>query len=382
MRILEQLRAEDPSHGPARYLLARYRARTGGAEAALALLEELLAIEGWDYRLEPDDFPSLQDDPAFAALQERAASVAPTPEHGPVAFELDRLDVLPEGVAWDAKRRELLFGSFNRRQIFAADEHGKSRPLVQPGQDGLMAVLGLAVDATSQRICAASVATPMMEGFDETQHAGKAAVFCFDLESGETVGTWPAASTPSQLNDLIILSDGRVLVTDSITSAVLEVPPGSPSGTALVPFVPEGAFFGPNGLVELEGETAIVVADFHGLHRVDLETRDITDLDPPPGILTLSGIDGLARRGRTLIGIQNLFGPGRVWAVELDAGSTRLVDGRLLDDAHPRLKGPTTGAVDGDRFLYLGNASLQWGREGIQPAPEGQRHVILELSLG
>lgn len=379
---LDRMRAEDPKQGPARYHLARYHASKGDRERALALLREVLAIETWDYAFPRHDFPALAEDPAFTELAEEARARTPKLEHGPVAFELDVLDVLPEGVAWDPKRKELLVGSMAKRQVLAAGPGGKTRVVVETAKDGLLGVLGVTVDPARDQVFVASAALSIMGGYDAKVHEGKAAVYGFSLADGATVGSWPAPTEPSQLNDLVALSDGSVLVTDSITGAVLRKAPGAPSGTPLEPFVPEGTFFGPNGIAELEGHEAIVVADFLGLHRVTLADRTVQALPPPPGVLTLSGIDGLERRGSTLVGIQNVIGHGRVWAVELDASGRRLVSARILDDDHPRYHGPTTGAVAGDRFLYLADAFMQMGSDGtMAPAPAGRRHAILELSL-
>lgn len=377
---LERMCDEDPRQGPARYVLARVHASRGERTQALARLRELLAIDGWDYALAPEDFPALADDPEFAALAEQALARTPRVEHGPVAFELDAIDILPEGLAWDPTRQELLVGSMAKRQVLAAGADGVTRAVTQPAQDGMPGALGIAVDPTRDRLFVAAVAMPMMQGYDPAADEGRAAVYGFMLASGATVGWWPAPSS-SQCNDLVALRDGSVLVTDTSTGAVLRKDPQAASGTPLSPLVPEGTFFAPNGIVELEGERAIVVADFEGLHRVELRDGTVQALPPPPGVLTLSGIDGLERRGTTLVGIQNVIGNGRVWALQLDADGRRLVSGRILDDDHPSYRGPTTGAIAGDRFLYLADASLQWGPRGIVPPPEGRAHHILGLAL-
>lgn len=378
---LERMRDEDPRQGPARYHLARYHASKGDRERALTLLRELLAIEGWDYALPTQDFPTLAEDPAFVELAGQASARAPRVEHGAIAFELDVLDILPEGVAWDPRREELLVGSMAARQVLAAGPDGKTRVVVGPAQDGLLGVLGVTVDAARDQLYVAAVGFSVMEGYDAKAHAGRAAVYGFELAGGATLGSWPAPGVPSQLNDLVALADGSVLVTDSITGAVLRKAPDAAPGTPLEPLVPAGTFFGPNGIVELEGERAIVVADFRGLHRVSLPDAAVEPLPPPAGVLTLSGIDGLERHGSTLVGIQNVIGHGRVWAVQLDADGRRLVSARILDDDHPRYWGPTTGAIAGSRFLYLADAFMQMGPGTRIPAPEGRRHAILELPL-
>lgn len=378
--MLEALRAEDPRAGLARYVLARYYARTDRAKA-LELLGELLAIEDWDYALLADDFPALVGDEDYERLAEEALARVPKVEHGPVAFELDAVDLLPEGVAWDPGRKELLLGSAYRAQVFAADAGGKTRAVIEPKQDGLRAVLGIDVDPEGERLWVTSNGMPMMEGFDAERDGGPAEIYGFELATGATVGRWPAPEVPSLVNDLVALSDGRVVVTDSARGTVLLKPADAPTDTPMVALAPAQTFLGPNGLVALDDEAAIVVADFHGLHRMSLDDGTVEPLEVPPGVVSLGGIDGLERRGTTLVGIQNIVGPGRVWAVELGSGGRSLVSARILDDDHPRLGGPTTGAIDGDRFLYLANASLQQGPQGMTPAPQGARHVILELSL-
>jgi sugar lactone lactonase YvrE len=378
---LERMRSEDPQQGPARYHLARWYASQGDHARALELLRELLAIEQWDYVLPNHDFPWLAEDPEFLKLAEQARARAPKLEHGPVAFELDVLDILPEGVAWDPKRQELLVGSMGKREVLAATLDGKTRVVVGPAQDGLMGVLGVTVDATRDHVFVAAAAFPSMQGYDAKADEGRSAVYGFSLADGATLGSWPAPSLPSQLNDLVALPDGSVLVTDSATGAVLRKAPDAPAGAPLEPLAPAGAFFGPNGIATLPGNDAIAVADFLGLHRVSLSDGSVEPLPPPSGVLTLSGIDGLERHGSTLVAIQNVIGPGRVWAIELDADGRRLVSARILDDDHPRYRGPTTGAMAGDRFLYLADAFMQMGAGGMVPAPDGLRHAILELRL-
>ena len=305
--MLETLRAEDPRAGLARYVLARYYAPRD-RERALELLGELLVIDGWDYALFPDDFPALVDDPDFEALADQAAARAPVVEHGPVAFELDALDLLPEGVAWDPARSELLLGSAYQGAVLAADDRGTTRTVIEPGRGGLRAVLGIAVDAGRDRLWVTSNGMPMLQGFDAQAHGGPPEILCFQLPAGEPVGRWPAPEAGSLLNDLIALSDGSVLVTDSAAGTVLRKAPELPSESPLQPLVPAETFFAPNGLVELADESAIVVADFHGLHHVTLADGSVRPLIAPKGVVTLGGIDGLERSGSTLVGIQNLIG--------------------------------------------------------------------------
>ncbi|MCA9698774.1 MAG: hypothetical protein KC431_14710, partial [Myxococcales bacterium] len=138
-------------------------------------------------------------------------------------------------------------------------------------------------------------------------------------------------------------------------------------------------FIGANGIVSAADGEAVYVADLFGLHRVEADGSHGL-LEPPVGVVTLGGIDGLDRQGSLLVGVQNLFSPGRIWALTLAEDGRSLTDARILDDGHPRLQGPTTGVFTGPgRFWYLGNASMQFGPEGMTKAGPEDRHVILEL---
>lgn len=376
---LEAERAADPGAGEPRYALARFYANTGAPERSLALLRELVAIASWDLAPEPDDFGELAQREEFQRLTSALAARVEPMTPSPVAFELDALDLAPEGVAWDAKRGRLLVGSMHQRAVRWADNTGVTRVLVAPAQDGLLGVLGIEVEASADTLWVASAVAPFMQGYDDGL-AGRSAVYAFSLEDGRTLGRWEPPSGPALLNDLTVTADNEVYVTESMGGGVLRRPAGEPSG-ALRPFVAAGTFIGANGIVTSPDDAAIYVCDLHGVHRVDRASGVITKLEPPAGVSTLGGIDGLDRRGSTLVGVQNLFSPGRIWALQLDVEGRAVTGATRLDDNHPRYKGPTTGAVAGDRFLYLANASLQISGSTMGPAPAGARHVILGPAL-
>ena len=376
---LEQRRASDPDDGMSRYTLARAYAGED-RDRALAILGELEKIQSWDYRLADMDFPTLAGDPEFQRIARALDARAPSPKPSAVAFELDVVDIVPEGVAWDGKRSELLVGSMHQRAVFAADSQGKTRQVVAPAQDGLLGVLGIAVDAQRDRLWVASAVVPFIRGFTP-ELMGTSALFGFDLATGKTLGRWNPPGTNAQLNDLIVLDDGSVYVTDSINGTVLRLPAGAKPGAPLEELVPAGTFLGTNGIVDTADGQAVYVCDFRGIHRVEIADGRRELLAPPAGVQTLGGIDGLERHGDWLMAIQNIAGPGRVWALRLTAGGRGIDTARVLDAGHPRYRGPTTGAIAGDRFLYLADAALQLHGGQVKPAAPGQRHAILTLPL-
>ncbi|MEZ4429274.1 MAG: hypothetical protein R3A51_16495 [Nannocystaceae bacterium] len=381
VRRVRALHDAEPQDGASRYVLARYHASRGERAEALAMLEEMVAIEAWDQGLDLADFGVLADDPAVRRIHDTLTARGPKVTPSAVAFELDALDILPEGVAWDGRRRELLVGSMHKRQVLAADARGRTRLVVPPARDGLLGVLGIAVDSTRDQLWIVSTAAPFMQGYDEARDAGHSELVGVSLADGAFVGRWPAPASPAQINDVTVARDGTVYVTESASGAVLRRPPTLAPGAPLEVLTPAGALLGANGLALDADERSLYVCDFFGLHRVALETGERTRVAAPDGVQTLGGIDGLERQGDTLLAIQNLFGPGRVWALRLSADGQAITAARILDDAHPRYHGPTTGAVADGRFLYLADASLQFDGQTIAPARDGQRHAILSVPL-
>ena len=192
-----------------------------------------------------------------------------------------------------------------------------------------------------------------------------------------------APANAGLLNDLDLLPDGRIAVTDSISGTVYLLDPSSDSPT-LQPVLPAASFEGPNGIVALP-DGQLVVTDFHALWLIDpsapapMRKRQITT----PGGRYLGGMDGLARDGEHIVAIQNLVGRGRVWRLRVNAEAARVDDLQLLLRQHPDLRNPTTGVVVGRRFLLVADPNLQmFANDAVTPAPPGRHgHRILALPL-
>ncbi|MBK8322546.1 MAG: hypothetical protein IPL06_07320 [Betaproteobacteria bacterium] len=373
---LEAWVGRGPAHAGALYVAARTAARAGDEALAMLWLDRLEKAGSGD-ELDPDDFGSFAAGAAFRERADRFAQAAP-PVGSAKATETGCRDLLPEGTAWDARRREVLVSSGRLRAVFAIGADGRCRPVVPQADGGLLAVLGMAVDAASDSLWVASTAAPFMADAKPGE-AGTALLARIDLAAGRVVESVPHRG--GMLNDLAIAGDGTIFVTESAGGAILRLPAG---GRALEPHVPAGTFEGPNGIAVLEAGV-LLVADFHGLSLVatDASGKVVRDrLASPPG-LYLGGIDGIARRGRQLVAIQNLAGRGRVWSLEVDRAARR-VGAKLLLRGQPDFRNPTTGAIAGGRFLFLADPNLQGAAPagGVTPLPAGRRgHRLLALEL-
>jgi hypothetical protein len=158
------------------------------------------------------------------------------------------------------------------------------------------------------------------------------------------------------LNDLVVLANGDVFVTDSfrptlwhVTAAQVRAGNGTPEAISLAPeIVYTAGAFNVNGIVALDARTLIVVQSNTGtLFRIDLARRgrQIRALDGDP----VAGGDGmLLDRGRLVV-VQG--DPAQLTFVQLDRRASRgTVVAHLTD---PTLRGPSTVARSGNRFLVV-----------------------------
>ena len=324
------------------------RARGGQPESALALLEKLDA-GGWDVPIDPADFPALAADPAFQALAARTAAREPRTPHAATAIRVEEPGLVAEGLAADAAGNVYL-GSIARRKIVRVAPGGAATDLVPAGAGGLLAPLGLEVDAPRGLLWAASNALPSSGAWAAAER-GRSALLAFDLATGAPRLRVEAEGPGHLLNDVAVGPDGAAYVTDSEPGAVLVLRPGTGKLEVLVP---PGRLTYPNGIVA--APEGLLVAHAFGIEAVPYaggETRPLAT----PGF-PLGGLDGLALRGRTLVGVQNGLGKPRIVRLALAAGEPRVLRGEVLETANPAWHLPTTGDLAGDAFLYVANSHV------------------------
>ncbi|HYG70476.1 MAG TPA: hypothetical protein VD838_22555, partial [Anaeromyxobacteraceae bacterium] len=148
-------RGDDPS---LRFFGAYERAQQGDPGAALATLRALDA-DGWAIPLDPRDWPSLARDPEFDAIAARVAARAPASPRAEVAFTVAETGLVPEGIAHDPGTGALFVGSIRQRKIVRIGPDGAATDFVASAAGGLLAPLGLKVDAARRLLWAASMAS-------------------------------------------------------------------------------------------------------------------------------------------------------------------------------------------------------------------------------
>ena len=346
--FLKKIRAASdlrPQHPTLRVQLAVALAANGQKQKALGIHDRVAAM-GFVYTLDDAELQPVRELPAFARIAKRFE--ANTKAIGTAKHELtvDRLGLIPEGLAYDAKRRRWLISSVRNGMILAVNAEGEVTTLL----DVPWGVFGMAVDAKRNVLWATTAAVAQTEEF-RAEDKGKAALLKIDLESGRILETMPApGDAEHHFGDVAVASDGEVYVSSSapVMFRVAE--------NQLEPYV-RGPFSSMQGIAA--GRNVLYVADYaKGILIVDRRTRDVHALRVPPNA-SLLGIDGLYLVDEsTLIGTQNGTNPNRIVRIRLAPGGLAVSSVETLLANAADMGDPTLGTLVGKRFFF--NANAQW----------------------
>ncbi len=293
------------------------------------------------------------------------------------AFTLPERDLIPAGIACDPRTRTFFVGSVRRRKILRRSAEGAVSEFVREGQDGILGVFALAVDPPRRLLWAYTGAVPAMDGWAEGD-LGLTALFAYDLDSGRLARKiYPefghGAHGPSAL---AVDPAGAVYLADSAGSGLYRIAPGEDRTQLLVR---PGVFRSPRGLALSEDGRGLYVSDSEeGLWRVDTGSG-IRQRMPAPGGVAPSGLDGLARSGRSLIAVRG----NRVVRLDLSPAGDRIVKETVLAGGRD-LPDPAPGvAVEGD-FYTLADGGRSFLLAGGKTPPRGSSAgaVIVRIPLG
>jgi hypothetical protein len=338
-----------PQHPTLLLQLAVAQAANGQHQNALGVLDRVAAM-GFVYELDDAELQPVRALPSFARIAKRFEANGRAIGTAKQELAIERLGMIPEGLAYDAARRRWLVSSVRNGEILAVSANGDLKTLV----DVPWGVFGMAVDGKRGVLWATTSAVEQTEEF-RAEDKGKAALLKIDLASGSILETLHAPEgEPHHFGDVAVAADGEVYVSD--TRPVILRVSGNGSGNALEPFA-RGPFSSMQGIAP--GRKVLYVADYaKGIMIVDRQTRDVHALRVPPNASVL-GIDGLYLVDEsTLIGTQNGTNPNRIVRIKLAPGGLAVSSVETLLANGSGMGDPTLGAVVGKRFFFNGNA--QW----------------------
>jgi sugar lactone lactonase YvrE len=351
--FLEKIRAASalrPQHPTLLVQLAVALAANEQYREAAGVLDRVAAM-GFVYALDDAELQPVRALPEFAGAARRFAANAQPIGSAKKERTIDKLGLIPEGMAYDARGKRWFVSSVRTGAILVVNPGGE----VQTFADVPWGVFGMAVDAKRGVLWATTTALPQVEEF-RAEDKGKSALLRIDLATGRVLETLRAPQdadheSEHHFGDVAVAADGQVYVSDSGSPVIFRV---APSG--LEPFL-RGPFESMQGIAP--AGKVLYVADYSkGLFAVDLRTRDVHPLRVPPNA-SLLGVDGLYFvNDRTLIGTQNGTAPNRIIRIRLAPGGLAVSSVETLLANGSGMGDPTLGVVVGKRFHFNGNA--QW----------------------
>lgn len=375
---IRQLRGRRPADG----LLVFYEAMTlSGLGRKAEALDALESLAGRRLGLVPQveggaGFEGLRDEPRFHALRRRLWDEEPKSVDAPVVARLADARLIPEGIAHDAKRGLHYVGSIAQRKIVALDRRGRTTDFaVGTAAAPLDAMLGLAVDARRDRLCAVST-----NGFEDAgRDRPRNAVLCWRLADRRLLARIEVPEA-RQLNDLAFAPDGGLYITDSAGGSLWQWQPERPREPARRVGA-AGGFPGANGVAAAPDGSAVYVALSTGIARVDPVSGAAARMAQPDELVT-GGIDGLYWHDGDLVGVQNAPNPGRVIRLTLaddGKGGLRIAALSVLQSHHhPVFAEPTTGAIVGGRLHVIANSHIgHYGPDGRLQRVEALRPTAI-----
>lgn len=338
-QLTSQLLDYAPRSPPLRFLRAEALAMSGRTEPALAQLR-WLATNGYHYAFwERDSFASL---PATATAALRAATTKNGKPAGTIAriVRLDRDDLDPEGI--DEFGQDWIVGSMTNGNLYRIDRSGATTVLWRETAVGRR-LFGVRHDPQRNLVWACS------NGPDD-RHA-QPELLRIALEP-LAVTRWPVPDPLALCNDIALLPDGAVALSDSQRGAVWRL---DRSGQLRILAAP-GTFGYPNGIAYLAESQQLVVADLRGLWTIDLAQGRVAGIAEQA---TFSGgIDGLYAIDGELVAIQNGVRPQRVLRIALSPGAAKVKRVTVIAANLPELAAMTTAAVAGERITVLAGSQL------------------------
>jgi SMP-30/Gluconolactonase/LRE-like region len=329
------------------YFLAALKQHLGETREALELLKQCIALdEGFDASGSPE-FAGMRSERAFTELTDRARQHFPAVAAARVALVTEERDLIPEGLAWDAKREVFYLGSLHRKKIVQITSDSHVSDFVISQQVPLLPVLGIRMDPTDGTIWANS--------FQESgANAGKTQLLHIDAQGKVLARFSPAGDGHHGFNDLVVRKSGDVFTTDSLGDAVFRF---DPAGKTFRELKFHRHLYYPNGIALSGDDHTIFVADTLGVVKYDISDSSSIDVSPGPHT-TLAGADGLYWYRGSLVAIQNGIGAPRVAMFRLSADGARVTRTTILEYRTPFTALPTTGAIRGSDFYFISNSQI------------------------
>ena len=273
------------------------------------------------------------------------------------AFVLPDTVVMPETIRWDESRQKFLVGTIADGSILAVGEDGQVEELLRAdNENGLWAILDMAIDQQQKRLWVSSASLPGFSAFDPVDK-GRSALYELNLETLEVINRYPVPvdGQAHVLGSMAIDSKGDVYIVDRHLPIIYKK---AAAEKKLKPVFALRKMLSLRGMaLQAEGHYMYVAGREMGIAVVEMATGRTGKLMTPE-TLNLGGIDGLYLKDNKLFVIQNGIKPQRVISLQLDPTGLKVTEIRPMAVAQPEFDYPSYGTLKGEDLYYF--ASSLW----------------------
>ena len=264
-------------------------------------------------------------------------------ESGFTLHEVKDKTLIPEGIAVHPSTGRMYLSSLHQNKIVIVDSTGIVTDVIANGQEGFMWGLGMKFSQDGSILWACSA-----------DGQGNTGLFGVDHASGKIIKHYVHDSARF-LNDLVVLNDGRIFITDTELGALFVL-----QNDTLLLFLKDEQLMWVNGIAATpEGSVLFAASGRYGLMKIDAESRTI--VSATDNKKTDYAIDGLVLHGHTLYAAigwpQDSVHQHRIIRYYLD-DQFKYTGGDTLSINQAWLQCPTTLAVQNNRLFALSTTNL------------------------
>lgn len=272
-----------------------------------------------------------------------------------VHIRLKEKDLLPEGITYDPLEKSFYVSSIYKRKIVKIDSLRNVTDFIPTAQEGLLSTLGMEIDPARRHLWVCSSYSPSNEIINGEGLKAQAAIFKFNLNTGELIKKYTLSDTLRHFfNDITVIKNGDVYFTDSEIGTAYFID----SADEIRPLFDEHFLLSANGITkDDQGENLFISSWVRGIIKYNLASKHwkwIINDDPSTN---LSGADGLAYYNGSLIVNSPIESRG-VLQMKLSPNKDRITGAEFLEYGNEFFGEPTTGEIAGDEFYYIANAGL------------------------
>jgi len=372
-----------PNHPRSIYYLSDAYALNGNKEKSIFYLSRAIEMGlGWNSDKDKN-FNSLREYPDFKNIISRIKILKKPVNNSNIAFNIIEKDIIPEGLAYNKNEDCFYLSSLYKSKIIKIDKNGNTSDFTSEKQDGLRPVTGMKVDHKRNILWVCSEVSGLNYRNSDPKEMGWSGVFKYNLKTGKLIRKYTIfeKGKPHLFNDIIVLENGNVFITDSNTKEIFTI---NAQKDKLEVFFKYDGFGYLNGIALSNNQNSIYLADAGmGIAIFNIKNKTLKYLSTPENIATI-GIDGLYFYKNNLIAIQNSLGSiARVSKFYLNKIGDKIIKSEIIELDNPHFAIPTTGAIKDNNFYYIANSQMTSfdKKHNILPMDKLKNVIILRTKL-